>query len=254
MEQPKILLWDIETGYNLLKTFSLFNDYISYKLIQEERYIICGSFRELGTKRVHTISILDDPKRFKKNPRDDYYVVKALREVLCGYDAVIAQNGDRFDTPYLNTRCIYHGLKPMPPVIQIDTLKMAKSKFKFNSNRLDYLGKFLGCGNKIKTDEELWLGCFEGKKSYIKEMIAYNKEDVNLLERVYYKLAPYCATKINMNLFTEDDVCPNCGSHNLRKEGTKRTMTRTYQQFVCKDCGKWSSSTIAEKSGRARIK
>lgn len=251
----KIIMWDIETGFNVATIFSLFQrgGMLPTDSILQERYIICAAWKEFGAKKVESVSVLDNPKRFKKSVVDDYHVVKTLHKVLSEADAIVAHYGDAFDIKYFNTRCVFHGLEPVHDLIQIDTYKIAKGKFLFNSNRLDYLGKMLGVGQKIKTNSELWLKCLNGSKTAIKEMLKYNKQDVNLLEKVYIKLAPYVPAKLNRNIL-DNNACPLCGSTNLEERGKRYTRTRQYQRYHCLDCGHWSQSCRSDEDIKAEIK
>lgn len=243
----RIIVWDIETGYNVATIFSLFTKYTPFTAIQQERYMICAAYTELGSGVMKSISLLGDKARFKKDPADDYYVVTKMHKVLSEADAVIAHYGDNFDMKFFNTRALYHGLPPIPPLIQIDTYKIAKAKFLFNCNKLDYLGQYLGLGKKIATDHKLWLDCLKGNQRAVKDMVTYNRQDVALLEAVYHKLAPYANTKINLS--HGEIACPNCASYNLRARGFRSTLTNRYRRYVCNDCGKWSHSTRSEKGG-----
>lgn len=44
----------------------------------------------------------------------------------------------------------------LPNYKQLIALKVAKSKLYLNSNRLDYISKFLGFEGKIETTPDLW--------------------------------------------------------------------------------------------------
>ena len=77
----------------------------------------------IGSKSVKSVSLLDDPKRFKKDRTDDYHVVKTIRDTLADADMIIHHNGDRFDIRKINARLIYHGLYPLPKLVALDTLK-----------------------------------------------------------------------------------------------------------------------------------
>lgn len=250
MNKPNVLIWDIETGFNVAGIFELFpRNGIYYKNIINEKYIISAAFKKLGEGKVWAYSLLDDPERFKKDPTDDYVVVKAIHETLSQADAVVAHYGDKYDIKFVNTRSIYHGFGPLPPVIQIDTYKIAKAKFLFNSNRLNYIGNYLGLGSKISTNQALWMDCLRGIKRAVTDMVTYNKQDVLLLEKVYQKLAPYVPAKLNRLLFNEgDECCPLCGSENLKPRGWSYTRTRTYRRFKCGDCSHWSQFTRCETS------
>jgi DNA polymerase elongation subunit (family B) len=237
--KPKIIIWDIETGYNVVNIFDLLisSKYIPYSQIAQERYIICASFKELGKDKITTLSISNYPE-FSEDPSNDKGLVKDILDYLKDADAIIAHNGDRFDSKRLNTRAVYWGFDPLPNIITIDTLKIAKNHFNFNSNRLDYLGKFLKVGEKIKVDMlPLWTGALNGSKASIREIVKYNRQDVNLLEKVYQKLAPYAPAKLNRALFTDGLCCPLCGSEAAIKDGTRLSRTGLYQRYRCKDCG-----------------
>jgi hypothetical protein len=258
-DTPNILIWDLETGYNVATIFSLFNKRpIPPDAIQQERYIICGAYKLLGQGSTRAISLLGDLDRFREDPTDDSYVVRELHKVLSEADALVAHYGDNFDSRYFNTRAVFHGLDPLPDIPQIDTYKIAKGKFLFNSNRLDYLGKFLGLGGKISTNQELWARCYRGEQKAVREMVAYNKQDVDLLEAVYQKLAPYAhqaQRKVNMNLwFGDNNVCPTCGSDNLHRRGYRYTRVSEFARFQCQACGSWSSAPINTEGKLGKIR
>jgi hypothetical protein len=248
ISKPRVILWDIETVGNVLHAHSLRTDGspIYYGNILSERYIVCGSWKELSTGKAKSVSVLDNPASLvgTYDFKDDYYVVKKLHEVLSGVDAIIHHHGDRFDLPRLNARIIYHGLTPLPPIVTIDTLKLARKTFDFNSNRLDYLGRFLGVGNKIKTDNDLWLECLRGDEKAIRRMVKYNVQDVLLLERVYNKLAPYVPARINRALYGSMVTCPNCGVNDVQRRGDALTKGGLKPRYSCNACSSWSTGSI----------
>lgn len=235
---PRILLWDIETSHNIVASFQLRDEYTPHTNILQERFVICAAWKWLDEKKVHTVSILDDPKRFKKDVADDYYVVKTLHQVLSEADVIIAHNGDAFDLKFVQARMLFHDLPALPPITSIDTYKVAKSRFMFNANRLDYLGKFLGFGGKKNTPTGLWLDVLKGDKKAIKTMVDYNKRDVTLLENIFLKLRPYVQNHINRELFGQVG-CPRCGSKKVQSRGFHRAITKTYRRFQCNSCSGW---------------
>ena len=205
-----------------------------------------------GNNKVHSVSVLDAAKRFKKDPQDDFHVVKSLHAVLSSADIIVAHNNDGFDKKYLDTRILYHGLPALPPVVSIDTLKVAKSRFLFNSNKLDYLGGYLKVGRKIKTSPGLWMRVMNGDVAAIKSMIRYNQEDVRLLERVYNKLKPYIPNAVNFELFGSDG-CPRCGATSgIQSRGVHRAISRVYQRFQCQTCGGWFRSVLNDKDTKVK--
>lgn len=230
--KPKILFWDIETSLMTVYTFGLYPDSIHHDNIISDWQIMCASWKFAGDKKVSSVAW---------DGKTDKEVCKKLHEILINVDILVHHNGDKFDLKKLSARLMYHGLPPLPPIQTVDTLKAIKRVVSFSSNRLDYLGWFLVGDCKLSTPKNLWVKATEGDPKAIKTLVKYNKQDVLLLEKVYYVVLPFIKNHPNMNLFTTDDVCPNCGSKNLTKQGFKHTRTSSRQQYRCKDCGSWSS-------------
>ena len=247
-KKPKILLWDVESSFNQVLTFDLYPERIHHNNIVTERHIICISYKWYGEKKIHTISILDDPKRFKKDIHDDYHVVSEFRKIIEGADAIVGHYQDKFDIPMLNARLVYNRLNPLPKIVSLDTKFMASRNFKFNSNRLDYLGKFLGYKGKMENPPNLWIDCFNGDKKAIEHMGKYNRQDIDVLDFVFTTLKPFVKNyKLNMNMFLKGAVCPTCGSENLEWRGWNYTKVNKYRRFICKDCRSWSDFRHAVK-------
>jgi DNA polymerase elongation subunit (family B) len=227
MANPRILLWDIETSHNIVAAFQLRNrDSLPASAILQERYIICAAWKRLGETRTHSVlSYIPDDKA----------ICTRLYKELCQTDVLVAHNGDSFDLRYLETRLLFHGFPPLPPITSVDTLKIARKRFRFNSNRLDYLGSYLGVGRKRQIEQGLWLLALKGNQKAIRELAEYNKQDVTLLEAVFEKLRPY----IPARLFTSG-VCGHCGSRRTQHRGRIWTRQRSYQRLQCLQCGGWS--------------
>lgn len=243
----RTLFWDIETSLQPVAVFQLaHNDWINPNSLLGERYIICAAWKWSDEKKVHAVSVLDDPKRYRKDPHDDKHVVAALRDVMLEADLAVHHKGDSFDRPYLNTRMLAHGMPMLPPLTSVDTYKVAKANFFLNSNSLNYLGKFLGVGEKIHTEHELWLRVLNGEKKAVEEMVTYNKQDVILLEKVYHKLQPYVTNHPNRELLGGAG-CPRCGSKNIQSRGYHRAVSRVYKRFQCQACAGWFRAVVNEK-------
>jgi DNA polymerase elongation subunit (family B) len=230
----KVLIYDLENTPNVSYTWGKYEqDVIAFK---QEWYMLSWSAKWLGGQQI-TKGLIDYPN-FKKDKRDDKALVTDLWKFFNEADVLIAHNGDRFDQKKSNARFIKHGLTPPSPYKTIDTLKIARRYFSFNSNKLDDLGEYLDVGRKVKTGGfDLWLGCMDGDEESWRLMKKYNKQDVLLLERIYQKLKPWIQNHPTDNF--ED--CPNCGSKNLIKQGIKLTRTGKKQQLRCLDCGAWKT-------------
>ena len=158
-------------------------------------------------------------------------------------DELIAHNGDKFDIKWFNARNVFHSLPPLPKYKTVDTLKIARSNFYFNSNRLDYLGKFLLGEGKIKTEFDLWKRIVRNNDhNAMLDMIRYCKKDVILLERVWKKLAPYHKPQTHMGVVYGNErwACPSCGSGNVIKSKTRISPAGLkHHQMHCKECSRY---------------
>lgn len=235
-KSPRILIYDIETSLMTVTSFSLYPNAIPHTGIIKDWYILCAAWKWLGEKKVHTAVITE--------VGDDKQVVQELRDAIAEADIIVHHNGDKFDIKKLKARMVFHGIEPFAMPACIDTLKVAKKEFNFTSNRLDYLGRALGCGGKIPNTSGMWDEIARDNISCLPKMVKYNKRDVTLLEEVYLKFRPYMTNHPNLNVFVKpsEEKCPNCGSQNIQKRGFSRTRTTIRQRIQCQDCGAWGQS------------
>jgi hypothetical protein len=256
VREPRILLYDLETSLQTVAVFQLGgNDWIQPQNIIQERHILTAAWQWLGEDKVHAVSLLDDPKRYQKDPHDDYHVVKTLHEIMSQADVVVAHYGDSFDNKYVKTRILFHKLGPLPPFQTIDTKKIAKQHFYFNANNLDYIGKYLKVGAKVKHGPGLWLDILKGgekAENAIRKMVVYNRGDVTLLRDVFLKLRPYIPTYINRELFGNTG-CPRCGSKKIQSRGTYYALTRSYRRWQCQgECKGWFKTLKADNGSATK--
>jgi hypothetical protein len=182
----------------------------------------------------------------KWNKGDDSKLIKDFIKILNAADESIGHNSDKYDEKWLRARALYNGIEMFPKYKTLDTLKLSRSGFNFNSNRLDYLGKFMGFSGKLETGGlKLWDDIIQRNDSKaMDKMISYCSQDVILLEKVYNKLNNYTLAKTHVGVILGESKCscPNCGSEERRKEKTRVTAVgvKTYQ-FQCKDCYKYYS-------------
>lgn len=242
----KILLLDIETAPLITYVWSLYKEVNSHDFIIEDSHILSWAAKWLDKKPI-MCKALCDYKLYKTEKTNDKQLLEDLWKLLDEADLVISHNAYKFDLRKINARFLYHGITPPSPYRVIDTLKEAKTYFKFSSNRLDYLGQFLKVGKKLKTGGfELWEEVLHGKMSAWRKMKRYNIHDIVLLEAVYLKLRPYMKTHTNVGLYSEykDLVCPKCGSKNWIYRGNYYSHVTAYKRISCNDCGGWSRTNI----------
>lgn len=239
MNKPKILFIDIETSPNISYTWGKWEqDVIEFK---KEWYILSFSAKWLHGKQI-TRGLCD------YKGVSDKSLVKEIWGLFDEADVIVAHNGDQFDIKKIQTRFTTYNIKPPAPFKTIDTKKVAKRYFGFNSNSLNDLGKSLGLGKKYKHNGfELWLGCMAGDKKSWSIMKKYNVIDVILLEKIYLHFLPWISSHPNYSSFFGGPVCPKCGSKDIIHKGYTMTLTAQFRRFVCRDCGGWGRYRIPDK-------
>lgn len=233
-DKAKVLVFDIETAPSTAYIWRMWKENVGLEQLENEGYVLCWAAKWLDSDEV-----MSRTTKWGK-PEDDRNVVESLWKLLDEADIVIAHNGKKFDVPVMNARFAVHKLGPPSNYKIIDTLAIAKAKFRFISNKLDALGKFLGLGRKTKhAGFGLWRGCMEGDEQSWKKMIEYNKQDVLLLEAVYKALRPWDSQHPALPLYGEQDsrACNVCGSTHVHQKGYDYTKTHTYKRWKCQECG-----------------
>lgn len=240
------LYWDIETSPNIGFFWKAGWDLnVSAESITQERKIICIGYKWEHEDHAHVL-------HWDESQDDKALLIKFL-EIVNHADELIHHNGDRFDLPWFKTRCLFHGLIPMPDYKTIDSCAIARRKFYFNSNKLNYIAKYFGLGEKLKTDLDLWKDIvFKKCPIAMKKMTDYCKQDVVLLEKVWDKMKIALATKTHAGVMEGQPSwsCPRDGSTNVSLVKRKVTAggTSAYQ-MRCKECnGYYTINAAAYKS------
>jgi DNA polymerase elongation subunit (family B) len=227
-ENLKVLLYDIETSYNIVSTWRAgYNITIPHYSIIKERAIICVSYKWLGEDQVYTLTWDKD--------QNDKFLLEQFIEVMNEADILVAHNGDRFDLKWLRTRALFHGLEMLPNYVTVDTLWLAKKHFYFNSNKLDYVSKFLGFEGKINTDSGLWdKVILDNDIEALNQMVEYCEMDVVQLEKVYNKLKVFDKSKQHAGVLAGDTKAssPITGSKDLEWVKTITTNAGTKKHII----------------------
>lgn len=236
MTKRKRLFFDIETSPNIgLFWEAGYKKNIDYSNIIKERAIICICYKWEEAKEVFEVHW--DSKQCDKA------LLQKFIKIANDADELIGHNGDRFDLAWIRTRCLYHNIDMFPNYTTIDTLKIARSKFKFNSNKLNYIADFLGIGQKIKTEFGLWkdIVLYKDKKA-MDAMIKYCKKDVVLLEKVFKAIKGHIAPKTHFGVKFGGDrgSCPECGSDEIMRNAIRYTASGVKKiTYKCRTCHKY---------------
>lgn len=230
------LFFDIETSPNIGTFWQAgYKKMISPEDIIKERAIICICYKWEDDKEVGWLSW--DRKQ------NDKKLLEQFIKVANQADEMVGHNGDKFDLAWIRTRCLFHRIEMFPTYRTIDTLKVSRSKFKFNSNKLNYISDYLGFGQKIKTEFGLWKDILlKNDKPAMEKMVKYCQKDVVLLEKVYKALSGHIEPKTHYGVIFGEDrgSCPECGSDQLQRKVSRTTATGIKKiQYQCQTCNKY---------------
>ena len=233
--QRKRLFFDIETSPNIgLFWEAGYKKNIDYSNIIKERAIICICYKWEDDEDVKYLT-WDSRQNDKK-------LLLEFIKIANQADELVGHNAKKFDLAWVRTRCLFHDIDMFPNYIVIDTLTIARSKFRFNSNKLDYIGKFLKLGEKIGTSYQLWTSIILDKnKESLEEMVKYCQQDVILLEKIYSRLKNHIEPKTHFGVIFKQSKkdCPECGSDDVVIHGFRvSTAGGKYKRLQCRTCGK----------------
>lgn len=241
---PRALVLDIERaqGWALVPFWDLSdfkNRRIHAKYVQEWPRTICLAWKWLGESDIGFSAEWVD--------RED--MLATAWQLYDEADIVVGHNIDSFDTKKLAGEWVELGYDSPSPWKSVDTLKVARSRFGFESNTLDSLAKRLGLeGKSDHYDPEVAALALAGDVEAQERLESYNKGDVEQTELVYLRLRGWAKSHPNVSLYSDESRprCPSCGSGHLQSRGYRTTNTRRYRQFQCQGCGGWSSSGVSE--------
>jgi hypothetical protein len=248
--KTKILLYDIETSYIIVKQkrWGLWDERAIDTEIVQDWQILCFAYKWLDEKKVY-VTGQDDFEDYTPGTLDDYNVVSELRDLFNQADVVIAHNGNSFDQKKAQARMMIHQMQPPEPYQQIDTKLAIKRVAAHTSNKLADLNKSLGLEHKLEAGGmATWDGCMAGDPKAWAKMKRYNKGDIVALEQLYLEERPWMANHPPINVLERrPDACPKCGHDRLHK-GTKYRATNSnlYQYYRCVKCNGICKSRVAE--------
>lgn len=229
----RVLVWDIETWPATAQVWGLKqHGYISPSMIVDH-----GGLMGVAAKWADSPEIMWRAEWHEGGRRA---VVEWLWELLNQADVSVTYNGVGFDMKHVNREFILHGLPRPVPARQVDLLRVARKRFRFLSNKLDYVASQLGLGHKTQhAGIELWQKCAQGDVEAQALMGRYAKQDVRLTYNLYKRLYAWLDGSANMGLWTGAEVaCSSCGGTDLVREAGKwvATAQTQYAVYRCADC------------------
>lgn len=243
----KILMVDIETTPNLVWAFDIWNQNIGINQIEIPTSILCFAAQWYGSDNMEFYSQWEHGQ--------ERMIAEAWR-LLNEADIVVHYYGSRFDVPHLNREFLQAGFLPPAPFKQIDLKVAVSRRFKFTSNKLQFLSEVLGLEGKEEHEGfNLWskvINIFDKWPAVIQEdakarMESYNKRDVELLSEVYDVLLPWIPGHPHLWLYEGCGGCPTCGADALVPAGFATTRLSIFKQFRCTECGKYFRNSRRER-------
>lgn len=107
------------------------------------------------------------------------------------FDVVITYNGDRFDIPYLRTRCLTNGIEfPLNGTVwHWDMFVVARHKLRAGKYpSMEKVAEVLHIPGKNHVDMAIWLLAQTGSEKALDYIKDHNKRDVKVLEQAFDRL------------------------------------------------------------------
>lgn len=189
-----ILYFDLEVskskfysyGARVPSTFLNIDDLIA------EYFIIAWSASYVGQDKIYSGCVTPEQAR----RWDDAEILKPLRDLMESADILAGHNVDRYDVRRINTRLLVNGLEPVIGKKTYDTLKIARNKFAFESNKLDYISQRLGFRPKDDIRNSDWLKIVNtGDEATLKKINKYCRGDTRNGKGVLERLMKYSGKK-----------------------------------------------------------
>lgn len=240
MDDPKVLLWDTEFTPNQGYFWGLWDQRIPITMVNDTQRMLCFGAKWLGKPT----KVFDERIGRKE-------MLETLRDYLTEADMVVSWNGQKYDTRMANREFLKAGLTPPAPYKEVDLMRVVKSKMAFASNKLDFVAQELGVGSKVDTGGfDLWRGVMSGDEASWRKMRRYQKQDVDLLEKLFTELRPWI--KIPHPITEDPTACHLCKSTRIQRRGWERTLYSKYPRYQCQDCGKWLRGMTRHTSSEFR--
>jgi hypothetical protein len=185
-----VLYLDVEVSKSMMFNYGLRvpSKYINPDNLIHEYYIICWSASYVGSDNVwHDCVTTAEARKWT-----DKNILQKLQRLMKSADIIAGHNVDAYDVKRINTRLFLNELEPVIGKKTIDTLKVARQKFAFESNRLDYINKRLGFRPKDDITDADWREVVTtGNKDTLKKIDTYCQGDVTQGKLMLQKFMKY---------------------------------------------------------------
>lgn len=194
-----ILYFDLEVSKSKFYSYGTHvpSTYLNIDDLIQEYYIIAWSASYIGQDKIYSGCVTSEQARMW-NDKD---ILRPLRDLMASADILAGHNVDRYDIKRANTRFLVNGIEPIlvncaDGKKTYDTLKIARSKFSFESNKLDYISQRLGFRPKDDIRNVDWLKIVNtGDEATLKKVSKYCRGDVRNGKGILERLMKYSGKK-----------------------------------------------------------
>lgn len=240
----KILYFDIETSPEEGYVWGRWKQNLSEEMIKRHSHLLSVAY---AYNDGPVVGYKMTPEEIDQE--DDLTLVVNLAKAINEADLLVSFNGVKFDIKYLRTRMLYWGLPPLKPIKHLDLYLQAKSLFRFPSNSMQNICKYLGF-SILKQDTGgfgLWKRCmmtehYQQSINALDQMCEYNRGDIEVTRELHKKVMSWTTginigTLLNVKYNTDHLRCTKCGSQDVRKEeGFDYTAQNGFELYRCNDC------------------
>lgn len=235
----KRLFYDIETSFCEGHFWRPgYNQTIHPHQITDYAKIISIHWKWEGEKKVHNLD-------WGLDKQCDKTMLKTFIKEMDKADEIVTHNGKRFDTPWLRTRCLLHGISMKHTYNEIDTYKLCKKYLNLPSNSLKEVCKYYDLeAKKDPGGIQTWIDVIYKKdKKALKHLLHYGDGDIISLEAVFNKINPYIPANLQYAVLRGDEKfhCPECGHLGKWNQTytTKAGTTSYWMKCRTEDCSKY---------------
>jgi uncharacterized protein YprB with RNaseH-like and TPR domain len=156
--------------------------------------ILCAVIKSSITGKKTVIRTDKTNKDWSKGLRgNDKHTVEQISRELQKHDVLVAHNGNRFDVPFLRTRCLRWDLPTFPAMKLVDPMRIFFNKFRLRRNSLANISDYLGVkARKTPLDMSVWMDAMQnGTIASMDLIVEHCMADVDVLEAVLNKVMPF---------------------------------------------------------------
>lgn len=270
LSEPKIkklkyLYFDLESSLMEGYFFKIWDENIPVSRIKKHSHLLTAAW---ATNEGDVGSIRITPEGVKTG--NDLAIVVKIIELINASDVLVTFNGKRFDLKLLNTRALFWGLPPITAKKHVDLFEQAKKSFKFPSNSMQNVSKYLGLEGKLATGGTLlWERCanYDNKEvcdNALIEMETYNRQDIEATRDLHVRLLGWGKNTPNIGTIakSKDGLdglrCTHCGSNDVSKimvDGVSKKGYTAVSSFDLYRCGESDCRGVSRvnASGKALV-